>query len=63
VVWRRAPEDDPYLVRAPVYGYGVGLRLNVFYTVLRLDYTLAGSRPERRALTDGILSLSFGPSF
>ncbi len=58
VVWRRAAGQDPYLVRAPVYSWGVGLRLNVFYAILRLDYAFPLDRDR-----GGIFSLAFGPSF
>ena len=63
VVWQRKPGQDPYLVREPLFSYGAGLRLNIFYTILRLDYTLPLNRPSRPGLRDGIFSLSFGPSF
>jgi hypothetical protein len=33
--------------------------MNVFYTVLRLDYSWPVNRPDR----GGMLSFSFGPSF
>jgi hypothetical protein len=59
VVWDRKPGQDPYLVREPLFSYGVGLRINVFYTILRLDYALPVNRPDR----SGVLSFSFGPSF
>jgi hypothetical protein len=59
VVWKREEGQDPYLWRQPLFSYGAGLRLNVFYAVLRLDYTIPANRPDRR----GIFSVSFGPSF
>jgi hypothetical protein len=59
VVWDRKPGQDPYLYREPLFSYGVGLRINVFYTILRLDYAFPLNRPER----GGRFSLSFGPSF
>lgn len=59
VVWDRKPGQDPYLWREPLFSYGVGLRFNVFYTVLRLDYAWPVNRPDR----SGIFSVSFGPSF
>jgi hypothetical protein len=58
VVWRRQDGQDPYLVREPLYSWGVGLRLNVFYAILRLDYSFPLSRDR-----GGIFSLAFGPSF
>jgi outer membrane protein assembly factor BamA len=59
VVWDRKPGQDPYIWREPLFSYGLGLRINVFYTILRLDYALPLNRPRR----DGIFSISFGPSF
>lgn len=58
LVWDRKA-SDPYLVREPLFSYGLGLRLNVFYTVLRLDYSIPLNRPDDR----GRFSLSIGPSF
>jgi Tol biopolymer transport system component len=63
LVWKRRPGQDLYLVREPLFAYGAGLRLNVFYTVLRFDYALPLNRPDRTGLRDGIFSISFGPSF
>jgi Tol biopolymer transport system component len=59
IVWDRKPGQDPYLYREPLLSYGLGLRVNVFYTVLRMDYALPLNRPDR----SGRFSLSFGPSF
>jgi hypothetical protein len=59
IVWDRKPGQDPYLYREPLLSYGLGLRINVFYTVLRMDYALPLNRPDR----SGRFSLSFGPSF
>jgi outer membrane protein assembly factor BamA len=59
VVWDRKPGQDPYLYREPLFSYGLGLRINVFYTVLRLDWAYAANRPDRRS----VFSLGFGPSF
>ncbi|MGH7574853.1 MAG: BamA/TamA family outer membrane protein [Longimicrobiales bacterium] len=59
IVWQREPGQDPYLWRQPLFSYGLGLRINIFYTVLRLDYAWPLNRPSRK----GIFSLSFGPSF
>jgi outer membrane protein assembly factor BamA len=59
IVWDRKPGHDPYLYREPLLSYGLGLRVNVFYTVLRMDYALPLNRPDR----SGRFSLSFGPSF
>jgi hypothetical protein len=59
VVWDRKPGQDPYLWREPLFAWGLGLRLNIFYTILRFDYSFPLNRPDR----DGIFSVSFGPSF
>ncbi len=59
IVGARKPGQDPFLYREPLFSYGVGLRVNVFYAVLRLDYAFPLSRPDR----SGRFSLSFGPSF
>ena len=59
VVWDRKPGQDPFLYREPLFSWGLGLRMNVFYTVLRLDYAFPLNRPDR----SGVFSLSFGPSF
>jgi hypothetical protein len=58
VTWRRQTGEDPYLVRAPLYSYGVGLRINVFYTVLRLDYAFPANRDSGPRFSIGL-----GPSF
>jgi hypothetical protein len=63
VVWERKNDQDPYLWREPVFSYGAGLRINVFYAVLRLDYAVPLSRSDRSGFRDGIFSISFGPSF
>jgi hypothetical protein len=62
VVWDRAAGEDPLLVREPLFSYGVGLRINVFYAVLRLDYAFPLNRPGYDG-RKGLFSLSFGPSF
>lgn len=59
VVWDRKPGQDPYLWREPLFSWGLGLRLNIFYTVLRFDYAFPLNRPDR----GGVFSVSFGPSF
>jgi hypothetical protein len=58
VVWDRKPGQDPYLWRQPLYSWGFGLRVNVFYAILRLDYSFPLNRDR-----GGIFSLAFGPSF
>jgi outer membrane protein assembly factor BamA len=59
VTWSRTADEDPFLVREPLFSYGLGMRINIFYTVIRIDYAWPISRPQR----NGILSFSFGPSF
>jgi len=59
VAWDRQSGQDPFLVREPLFSYGLGIRMNIFYTILRIDYAWAVNRPRR----DGMLSFSFGPSF
>ena len=59
LVWDRKQGQDPFIYREPLFSWGFGLRMNVFYTVLRLDYAF----PVNRADRSGVFSLSFGPSF
>ena len=59
LVWDRKRGQDPYVYREPLFSWGFGLRMNVFYTVLRMDYAF----PVNRADRSGVFSLSFGPSF
>jgi hypothetical protein len=59
LVWKRKEGQDPLLYRQPLYSYGVGLRINVFFTILRLDYAIPLSRSDR----SGRFTVSFGPSF
>ncbi len=59
IVWDRKSGQDPLYWREPLFSWGLGLRFNIFYTVLRLDYAFPLDRPDRH----GIFSLSFGPSF
>lgn len=61
LVWSREPGDDPFVYREPLASVGAGLRMNVFFAILRLDYTLPLSRGDdfRR----GHWSFSFGEMF
>jgi hypothetical protein len=59
IVWDRRAGQDPFLVREPLFSYGVGLRMNVFYAILRLDYAV----PVNRVDQGGRLVFSIGPSF
>jgi Tol biopolymer transport system component len=63
LTWKRREGQDPYLVREPLMSYGVGLRLNIFYTVLRLDYAIPLNRPDFDGFGGGVFSVSLGPSF
>jgi Tol biopolymer transport system component len=60
LVWSRPPGGDPVDLRAPLAAYGVGLRINILYNVVRIDYAVPLSRPDHRS---GVWSLSFGPTF
>ncbi|MFW6088927.1 MAG: DPP IV N-terminal domain-containing protein [Gemmatimonadota bacterium] len=61
LVLERAPEDDPFLVREPLAAVGAGLRMNLFFAVLRLDYTVPLSRGEE--FRRGRWSLGLGEMF
>ena len=61
-VHRVLDRDDgqsPLLFREPLWSVGAGLRLNLFYAVLRLDYAIALSRDGR----PGFFLFALGPSF
>lgn len=58
LVFDRKPQQDPTFFREPLTSYGLGLRMNLFFAILRLDYTIAPSRHR-----DGVWSLSFGEMF
>ena len=59
LVWKRRDGENPLFTREPLFSYGFGLRINIFYTVLRLDYAFPLDRLDR----GGRFWLSFGPSF
>jgi Tol biopolymer transport system component len=61
LAWSRATWADPWLIRQPLAGAGVGVRMSFGYAILRLDYTVPMHRPDRRGF--GVWSFSFGPSF
>ncbi len=61
LVWDRQPGQDIVTYREPLTSYGAGLRMNLYFAILRLDYSVAPSR--NRGLGDGIWSLSFGEMF
>ena len=60
LVWARGSGADPVDLRKPLASWGVGLRMNILFAILRLDYALPLDRPDR---SGGIWSFSFGPSF
>ena len=61
LVWSRDADEDPFFYREPLAAVGAGLRVNLFFAVLRLDYTVPLSRGEE--FRDGYVSLSFGEMF
>jgi outer membrane protein assembly factor BamA len=61
LTWSREPGANPWTVRKPVAGFGAGLRMNIAYAVLRLDYSVPLHRPDKRGL--GVWSIAFGPTF
>lgn len=60
LAWSRARSADPSVLRSPLASYGFGLRVNISYIVLRVDYAIPLDRPDHRG---GIWSLAFGPGF
>lgn len=61
LVWNRKPGQDIVRVREPLASYGVGLRVNIFFAIIRLDYTVAPSR--RSGAGNGIWSVAVGEMF
>ena len=61
LTWNRTPEQDIVLYREPLTSYGIGLRANLFFAVLRLDWATAPGRGSQ--FGRGIWSLSLGPIF
>lgn len=59
IVWDREPGDSPLLHRQPLMAVGAGIRLNIFYAILRMDWAVPLNRPNR----DAVFTVSFGPSF
>jgi len=57
----REPGQDIVLYREPLASYGVGLRFNLFFAILRLDYAMAPGRGSRFGRS--IWSISLGPIF
>lgn len=58
---RRREGEDPAVVREPLASVGAGLRANLFFAILRLDYTVPLSRG--RDFRRGRWSLAFGEMF
>lgn len=61
LVWHREPGQDEFVYRDPMASFGAGLRANLFFAILRLDYTVPLSRGDR--FRRGHWSLSFGEMF
>jgi Tol biopolymer transport system component len=61
LTWSREPGDDIVLVREPLTSYGAGLRFNLFFAILRVDYAVAPGRENR--FGRGIWSVSLGEMF
>jgi outer membrane protein assembly factor BamA len=61
LTWNRKPGQDIVLYREPLASYGVGLRFNLFFAILRLDFAMAPGRGSR--FGRGIWSISLGPIF
>jgi hypothetical protein len=61
LTWNRDDDQDIVLYREPLASYGIGLRANLFFAILRLDWAIAPGRGSR--FGRGIWSLSLGPIF
>ena len=61
LVLEREPGQDPFLYREPLASIGAGLRMNLFFAVLRLDYTVPLSRGDE--FRQGRWSLGLGEMF
>ncbi len=61
LVWDREAGQDIVLYRKPLTSYGWSLRMNLYFAVLRLDYSVAPSRGH--TFGTGIWSLAFGDMF
>lgn len=60
LAWDRAAGESVLGVRVPVRSAGASLRMNLFYAVVRLDYTYPFDRPDHER---AIWSLAIGPAF
>jgi hypothetical protein len=61
LVWERRPDQDIVLYREPLTSYGASLRMNLFFLLLRIDYTIP--RDRGRGLGGGLWTVSFGEMF
>jgi Tol biopolymer transport system component len=61
LTWSRDAGQDIVLYREPLASYGVGVRANLFFAILRVDYSMAPGRGSR--FGRGIWSVSLGPIF
>lgn len=61
LAWSREPGEDIVLVRKPLTSYGAGLRLNLFFAILRVDYSIAPGRGD--PFGRGVWSVSLGEMF
>ncbi|MDP2471521.1 MAG: hypothetical protein Q8W46_11670 [Candidatus Palauibacterales bacterium] len=61
LVWEREPGQDIVAYREPLTSYGASLRMNLFFAVLRIDYTVP--RDRGRAFDNGMWTVAFGEMF
>jgi outer membrane protein assembly factor BamA len=61
LVWDREPGQDLVLYREPLASYGASLRMNLFFAILRVDYTVPHDRG--RAFNNGMWTVAFGEMF
>lgn len=61
LVWDRKPGQDIVLYREPLTSYGASLRLNLFFAILRIDYTVPLDR--QRTFANGMWTVAFGEMF
>ncbi|MGW8281908.1 MAG: BamA/TamA family outer membrane protein [Gemmatimonadota bacterium] len=61
LTWQRSSEQDIVLYREPLTSFGIGLRFNLFFAILRLDYAMAPGRGSRFGRS--IWSIALGPIF
>lgn len=61
LVWSREPGQDIVRFREPLTSYGASLRINLFFAILRIDYTVPSDRG--RSLDSGLWTVAFGEMF